>query len=363
MRILLAVVLLLPLAAQAKDLRDAFEKHFLIGTAVSTSMLENPEQSEKLICQHYNALTAENAMKWQNIHPTQDTFDFSLADKLMAMAKRCEAEVIGHTLVWHQQTPDWVFEDEQGNPLSREALLARLKNHITTVVSRYKGKVKGWDVVNEALNDDGTFRVTKWHTIIGDDYIIKAFEYAHAADPEAELYYNDYNMYNAKKAAAAAEIVKSIKAAGLPITSVGMQGHYSVFYPDLNLVEDSIKRFMALGVKVSITELDVSVLPFPEQAQVGAEVSQSVEFEEKLNPFANGISEQMQDRLTKVYVDLFSIFLKYQDTIDRVTLWGVDDSVSWRNNWPVPGRTDYPLLLNRQKEPKPAYTAVTELVD
>ncbi|NVK55023.1 MAG: endo-1,4-beta-xylanase [Alteromonadaceae bacterium] len=345
-------------------LADKYQSHFLVGTAISSWQLMSPKKDYvNLVCNEFNVYTAENAMKWQRIHPEPGQYKFDTADKMFDLAEQCGAQIIGHTLVWHSQTPDWVFEDDEGNPLTRDTLLARLNDHITTVMTRYKGRVKGWDVVNEALNEDGTMRDSPWFRIIGDDYLIKAFEFARAADPETELYYNDYNLNKAEKVAGAVRLVKQLEAAGVKPDAVGMQAHYSVFYPEIEEVEQSIQALIAAGVNVAITELDVTVLPQPETVEAGADIASSAEYEERLNPYTDGLPDAQQETLSQTYEALFSLFLKYDAHVDRVTLWGVDDGSSWRNNFPVRGRTDYALLFDRNSQPKPVYHALKRLIE
>jgi endo-1,4-beta-xylanase len=234
-----------------------------------------------------------------------------------------------------------------------------MKEHIGTVVGRYKGKVKGWDVVNEAIEDDGTFRRTKYYEIIGEDYIRLAFQFAHEADPEAELYYNDYSMANPGRRDGVVAMVKKLKAQGVKIYGIGMQCHIGLDYPDINEFEKSLEDFGALGVKVMITEMDISVLSMPDK-NVGAEISRSYEYQKKLNPYAEGLPASVNTVYEKRYLDFFKLFLKHKDFISRVTLWGVNDGQSWKNNWPVPGRTDYPLLFDRKNQPKPVVKLIIE---
>jgi endo-1,4-beta-xylanase len=265
--------------------------------------------------------------------------------------------IVGHTLVWHSQVPVWVFQDENGSLLTRDALLARLKDHIDTVVGRYKGKIQSWDVVNEALNEDGTLRQSLWYKIIGPDYIEKAFQFAHDADPQARLFYNDYNLENEAKLKGAIGLIKKLKSEGIPIFGVGIQGHDHLDWPSAAQEDAAISAFAALGVKVAITELDITVLPNA-GAQPSADVNLRIKQEAELNPYSKGLPDSVQQDLAKRYADLFRVYLKHRDTVERVTLWGVTDSDSWLNDWPVQGRTNYPLLFDRSGQPKPAYEAV-----
>jgi|SRR5690554_605673 len=341
-----------PTGKQA-SFKDAFADDFLVGAAINKKQIWGDAALKGFIAEQFNALTAENEMKWVRIQPQEGRYDWSTADKLVEFTQANNIHLTGHTLLWHQQTPDWVFEDEQGNPATRELLLARLKSHIFTVVGRYKGQVPSWDVVNEALNDDGTMRESKWYQQLGPDYLIKAFDYAHQADPQAKLYYNDYNLYLPQKRQGAIELVKQVQQAGIPVHGIGMQGHYGIGHPqNLTDIEDSIVAFSSLG-EVLVTELDVSVLPFPEEGSEGADLDLTVALSDEYNPYVDGLPKQQQSELNDQYLALFDIYLKHKDKISRVTFWGVDDAQSWRNNWPVPGRTDYPLLIDRNRELKP----------
>ncbi|MFL9843596.1 endo-1,4-beta-xylanase [Flavobacterium rhizosphaerae] len=335
--------------APVKDIsfKDAFKGKFYIGVAINRfQAMGRVEDEAKLIKEQFSSISPENDLKWQMIHPQSDQYNFEPADAYVNFGKESDMFIIGHTLVWHSQTPKWVFEDENGNPLTREALLKRMEDHIKTVVGRYKGVIKGWDVVNEALNEDGTLRDSKWRKIIGDDYIEKAFEFAHAADPNAELYYNDYNMYKAEKRAGAVKLVEKLKAKGLRITAVGAQAHYSLENGTLQEVEATIKDFINAGVHVNFTELDISVLPNGNAAN-SADVANSAEYKEELNPYTKGLPAEVQTKLADKYGNLFKLFVKYKKHIDRVTFWGLSDRTTWLNNFPIRGRTNYPLPFNR----------------
>jgi endo-1,4-beta-xylanase len=232
-----------------------------------------------------------------------------------------------------------------------------MRDHIHTVVGRYKGRIKGWDVVNEALNEDGTLRQTPWLKIIGEDYLIKAFQFAHEADPQAQLYYNDYSLENEPKRNGAIQLIKKLQAAGVPIYGVGLQGHDKLDWPTVEQQDATIKAFAALGIKVCITELDIDVLPRANRNQT-ADVNATAQMQTNLNPYANGLPDSVQQALARRYAELFRVFLKHRDVIDRVTFWGVTDGDSWLNDWPVRGRTSYPLLFDRAGQPKPAFDAV-----
>lgn len=345
------------------SLKQAFSGAFLVGAAVSNKQILGGEpEALELVTHQFNALTPENNMKWERIQPEENRFDWAAPDALVEFGNANDIFLTGHTLVWHQQTPDWVFEDEQGNPATRELLLARMEKHISTVVGRYRGKVQSWDVVNEALNEDGSLRESPWYTIIGEDYLQKAFEFAHQADPDAELYYNDYNLFVPEKREGVLRLVRDLQARGAVVDGVGMQGHYGLDNPrDLGQFADAIDAYSQLGVSVHLTELDISVLPFPERENWGADISLNLELQAKFNPYADGLPEAVSKAQSVRYVDLFRILLAHKDQVARVTFWGVHNGQSWKNGWPMEGRTDYPLLFDRNYQPRQAYYEIIEL--
>jgi endo-1,4-beta-xylanase len=254
-----------------------------------------------------------------------------------------------------------VFQDKSGKSLNREALLERMKEHIFTVVGRYKGRIHGWDVVNEAIMNDGSFRKCKWLEIIGEDYIQKAFEFAHEADPEAELYYNEYDYEFGPKTERVIHLIRNLQSNGVKVNGIGIQGHWFVDYPKMDLLESYIKNLSILGVKLMITELDVGVLPFyPVDSTIVPISSFDIETQKKYNPYAERLPEVVEESLAKRYAELFSFFRKHRDLFGRITLWAIHDGQSWRNYWPIIGRSDYPMLFNRNCQPKPAFDAVLQ---
>jgi len=356
-----ALIFLICKADSPSTLKDAYRGVFWIGAAVNSAQFtEQDSRGAALVRREFNSITPENALKWENIHPHPDTYVFDLPDQYVAFGERNQLYVVGHCLVWHNQVPDWVFRDEQGNPVVREVLLKRMHDHIQSVVGRYKGRIKSCDVVNEALNEDGTLRHSPWLNIIGDDYIAKAFQYAHEADPNAELTYNDYSLENEPKRNGAIALIRNLREQGIPVTSVGLQGHDSLTWPSVEQQDATISAFAKLGVKIVISELDIDVLPRA-TAQESADISMNIEQDPKLNPYVNGLPDSVQQALAQRYAELFRVFLKHRDVITRVTFWGVSDGDSWRNNWPVKGRTSYPLLFDRTGRPKPAFDAVVQV--
>ncbi|WP_163711356.1 endo-1,4-beta-xylanase [Mangrovibacterium lignilyticum] len=344
-------------------LKDAFAGRFYIGAALDSVQINGKDTAAiRVVQEQFNAIVPENCMKSENIQPQEGMFDFALPDKFVAFGEQNDMFVTGHTLIWHSQTPPWFFVDSLGNDVSREVMIERMKTHIETVVGRYKGRIKGWDVVNEAVLDDGSFRQSKFFQLVGDDFIRLAFEFAHEADPDAELYYNDYSMANPGKREGVVAMVKKLQQEGVRIDGIGMQAHIGLEHPDINEFEKSIEAFSALGVKVMITELDLTLLPFPDM-NVGAEVSASFEYQQQMDPYKEGLPDSVNVQFEKRYLDFFNLFLKHQDVISRVTQWGVNDAQSWRNYWPIDGRTDYPLLFDRDNNPKPVVAKIIELAN
>lgn len=354
----LCALLLLSFTQKSDTLKDAFRGKFLIGVAVNRPQIHGRNEQElTIITKQFNSLTAENDMKWMHIHPKKDEFNFEHADKLVALAEANKMAVIGHTLIWHSQHPQWVFKKDDGSAIDSTELFLRMKNHIHTIVGRYKGKVHGWDVVNEALNEDGSLRKSGFLETGGTSFIAKAFQLANEADPNAELYYNDYNIVNAAKRDGAIRIVKDLKNKGIRIDGVGIQGHWGLDYPSLQEIETAIEMYAAAGVKVMITELDISVLPSPFRMPT-ADVSVRFENSPAMNPYPDGLPDSVQEKLAERYAEIFRLFNKHADKISRVTFWGLHDGVSWKNNFPIRGRTDYTLLWDRQLNPKKAFHAV-----
>jgi endo-1,4-beta-xylanase len=355
------VIVLLAVAAQAQTattLKEAYRGIFRIGAAVNQQQFEERDtRGNPIIAAQFNTISPENALKWQSVHPRVDGYDFEAADRYVAFGQKHKMFIIGHCLVWHSQTPRWVFQNDKGEPLTRDALLERMHDHIRTVVGRYKGRIAGWDVVNEALNEDGTMRQSPWYKIIGDDFLLKAFQFAHEADPGAELYYNDYSLENEAKRKGAVELIRKLKAAGAPITAVGLQDHNHMDVPTARQESETIEAFAALGVKVNITELDVDVLPRTNR-QNTADISATAAGTAQSNPYTSGLPDEMQQALAKRYAELFGVFVQHRDAVGRVTFWGVTDGDSWLNNFPTRGRTNYPLLFDREGKPKPAFDAV-----
>ena len=346
---------MLPIAEGAAGnqyaLKDVFKKDFLIGASVSSDQISGKDTNViSIIESQFNSITPENCLKWDSVHPKPNVYDFEQADRFVAFGEKNKMFIIGHILIDQEQVPDWVFQDANGRNVDRETLLKRMHEHIFAVVGRYKGRINAWQVINEPIGRDGRMRKTRWFEILGEDYIQKAFEYAHEADPNVELYYNGHDMLTKEATDSIVRLVGDIKSKGGRIDGIGVQAHWKLNTPSLDDVENGIVNLTQSGVKVMITEMDITVLP--------RNVSQK-----ELNPYPDVLPAEVQERLAKRYGELFAIFCRHAGKISRVNFWGVHDGQSWLNNWPVQGRTDYPLLFDRKLQPKPAFFAVVKAAE
>lgn len=357
------VGVLTAVAENGRTLKDVLGRYFLVGTAMNVNQIwdKTPDETS-IIKNNFNSVVAENCMKGEEIHPEENRFFWDDADRFVKFGQDNGLAVIGHCLIWHSQPPVWMFTDERGDTVSRDVLIGRMHRHISAVVGRYKGRILGWDVVNEIFNDDGTFRNTPYYRIIGPEYVELAFKFAHEADPNAELYINDYSLAKPAKRDAVCRIVRELKSKGCRVDGIGMQSHNGLDYPDLDEYEKSIDAFAACGVKVMVTELDVNVLPNPEKFG-GAEISQNFKYSEALNPYKNGLPEDVEKEFEERYLDIFNIYYRHRGQISRVTLWGVTDTSSWLNDFPVPGRVNYPLLFGRDNKPKPVVDKIIKIFE
>ena len=347
------------------SLKKTFQEDFFLGTALNAGQImgEKPEEMN-LVIKEFNSITPENQMKWMNIHPSLDVYNFDIADKFVELGEANNMQIIGHTLVWHSQLAPDVFKPEPiGDPaldtllVDSATLMNRIKAHIETVAGRYKGRVDGWDVLNEALNEDGTLRESNFLKIVGEEYIEKAFEWAHEVDPDAELYYNDYNLVNAAKRDGAISLVKNLLDKGIQVDGIGVQAHWYLDGPTIDEIEECIIKYSDLGVKVMFTELDISVLPNPFNMRT-ADISARFKNTPEMNPYPETLPDSVQNKLAQRYKEIFQLFSKHQDKISRVTFWGLHDGISWKNDFPIRGRTDYVLLFDKNMQPKEAYWAV-----
>lgn len=334
-------------AQNNKGLKDYYQTLFPIGVAVSPRALRTDEAG--LVLQQFNSLTPENAMKMGPIHPRENEYNWRDADSIVAFAKRNNLKLRGHTLCWHNQAPSWMFVDSNGKPITKAVLLDRLKKHITTVVSRYKGQLYAWDVVNEAISDkpDEYLRNSPWLQIAGEEYIAKAFQWAHEADPQAKLFYNDYDEINGTKRAKMIRLIRSLQAKGIPIHGVGLQGHWAINEPSRPQLDSTLREFSALGLSMQITELDISVYPKEHNARPRRPEDANSSF----------TAEREQQQANK-YKMAFELFRQYSKQITGVTFWNISDRNSWLDNFPVNGRKDYPLLFDKNLQPKPVFQQV-----
>lgn len=326
-----------------KGLKDFYKDYFPIGVAVSPVSLTGSESV--LILKHFNSLTAENVMKPALIHPEENRYSWDNADKIVEFARVNGMLLRGHTLCWHKQTPGWLFKGPDGNTVTKELLMARLKDHITQVVTRYKGRIYAWDVVNEAIDDDDSkfMRETDWFKICGEEYIAKAFQWAHEADPDAQLFYNDYNTESPIKRDKIYRLLKELLNDGVPIHGIGLQGHWNIYNPNEKDLRDAIEKFSSLGLKIQITELDLSVYS-------------SAETDSADNIF----TPEREKKQIEKYEMVFRVLRDYRKVITGVTFWNVSDKSSWLDNFPVRGRKNYPLLFDQNLKPKKAYWKVVE---
>jgi endo-1,4-beta-xylanase len=332
-----------------KGLKDYYKNFFPIGVAVSPRALKTDEAG--LILQHFNSMTPENAMKMGPIHPKENEYNWRDADSIAAFAQRNNIKLRGHTLCWHNQTPKWMFKDAEGKNVSKEVLLQRLKEHITTVVNRYKGTVYAWDVVNEVISDkkEEFYRNSLWYQICGDEYIAKAFQWAHEADPNAILFYNDYNEISTVKREKIIKMVADLKAKGVPIHAVGLQAHWAVNEPSREQLEQTLEDFSKLGLKLQITELDISVYPKEHDAR-----------ERRAEDADTTFSVAKEQQQMEKYKMCFELFRKYKNVISGITFWNISDRNSWLDDFPVRGRKDYPLLFDKNLNPKKAFWEVVK---
>jgi endo-1,4-beta-xylanase len=328
-------------------LKKAFADQFIVGASIAPSNTLGAEG--ELLKRHFASLTSENVLKMAPVHPEEGRYHWAPADSIVDFAQANGIRFRGHTLVWHKQCPEWMFREKDGSRVSRERLLQRLKDHIQTVAGRYKGRVYAWDVVNEAISDKPgeTYTQTPFFEIIGEEFIELAFRWAHEADPEALLFYNDYRETDPVKRAKIIKLVADLKNKGVPIHGVGLQGHWSIFEPSADVLEATLKDYSATGLKLHITELDVSVWPGEPQRR-----------EKNANDADDGFTEERDSRQQAQYAMIFEKFRKYADAIDAVVFWCMSDRHSWLNHWPVYGRRDHPLLFDRELKPKGSFWRV-----
>jgi len=357
-------------AAQDQGLKNTFVDSFKMGVAVNQDIVTGKNAAaQSIIAKQFNTVTLENAMKAEVIYPQQGKVDFSGADAFIDFAKQNNMFTVAHTLVWHNQTPDWFFTNSKNEPNTPAEQLEQMRKHIELVAGRYKNKVDAWDVVNEVIADDGSYRPTVWVNRVGDgDTMVKAaFKYAQQYSPNTELYYNDFNAWRPEKRDGIIRMIKMLQKEGIRIDGIGIQAHWGLNFPKMQYIEQAIDAFAALGIKVMITELDIDVLPLTKEGQItGTDMMkpqfQLEEFETYLDPYKNGLPSDVEAQLNARYKALFELFYAKRDKIDRVTFWGLHDGMSWKNDYPIPNRTNYPLLWDRNLNPKPVIKTIAEVV-
>lgn len=337
-------------------LKDALGDKFEVGVALNTRQASgNDTLATSIVQKHFNAIVAENAMKSGELFNENREYDFTQADELVQFGVDNNLNIVGHCLIWHSQLPSWFTVDENGENVSPEELKERMRNHIHTVVGRYKGDIKGWDVVNEAILEDGSYRNSQFYQILGEEFIPLAFQYAQEADPDAELYYNDYNEWYPGKRETVVRLINTLKERDIRIDGIGMQGHIGLNGPTLEEYQATIDDYVNAGVKVLVTELDMSALPEPRRIG-GANLADQEGYRKEIDPYTDGLPEDVATEWNNRMMDFFNLFIENSDNIIRVTMWGVSDGDSWKNGFPVRGRTDYPLLFDRDHNPKPVVT-------
>lgn len=357
-------------AFSQKTLKSAYADAFMMGCAINSQIVSGRDsRSTEIILQQFNAVSPENDMKAEVIHPRPDTWNFEPADRFVKFANDNNLWSLGHTLVWHNQTPDFFFNHPDGTPKTKDEMVETMRSYIEKVAGHFAGKIDAWDVVNEIIDNDGSYRKTVWTNAFegdGDELVRLAFKFASQYDPNAELYYNDFNVWRPTKRDGIARMVRMLQEHGIRIDGVGIQAHWGLNFPKNEYIIAAIDTFAALGVKVMITEMDVDVLPLTREGQVIGRILQDPlfqleEFETYLDPYKTGLPDDVQERLTDRYRELMQIFYDRRDKIDRVTFWGLHDGMSWKNGYPIPNRTNYPLLFNRDRTPKPAFHAILEI--
>ena len=356
-------------AAQDQGLKNTFVDSFKMGVAVNQDIVTGKNAAaQSIIAKQFNTVTLENAMKAEVIYPQQGKVDFSGADAFIDFAKQNNMFTVAHTLVWHNQTPDWFFTNSKNEPNTPAEQLEQMRKHIELVAGRYKNKVDAWDVVNEVIADDGSYRPTVWVNRVGDgDTMVKAaFKYAQQYSPNTELYYNDFNAWRPEKRDGIIRMIKMLQKEGIRIDGIGIQAHWGLNFPKMQYIEQAIDAYAALGIKVMITELDIDVLPLTKEGQItGTDMMkpqfQLEEFETYLDPYKNGLPSDVEAQLNARYKALFELFYAKRDVIDRVTFWGLHDGMSWKNDYPIPNRTNYPLLWNRNLTPKPIIKTISDV--
>ena len=343
-RLFLAAILMgCIMGMEAKSLKKAYRKYFDIGVAVNLRNVTD-EMQGALVCKEFNSVTAENAMKPASTHPREGVYTWEGADRIANFCRKNKIKMRGHCLVWHNQFCDWMFTDNEGNPVSKEVFYERMREHIHTVVNRYKDVVYCWDVVNEAIADGGPnpYRNSRLYKLCGEEFIAKAFQFAREADPKALLFYNDYNAIIPHKRDNIYNMVKKMKEAGVPIDGIGMQGHYNVHWDNLKEVDEAIRKYAELVDVIHITELDM---------RANTDMGGNLDFKKKAEM---QITDEIKQKQEERYVGLFRILREHKKVVKSVTFWNLSDKDSWL------GTHNYPLLFDKEYQPKEAYYKVKD---
>ena len=362
---LFTICLLFSFLSTGQNLKNSFAPYFKIGTAINIEQQLDKRRGEftELISSQFNSLVAENAMKWDALNPEPNVYNFALSDKLIDFATERKMEVVGHVLFWHNQTPEWLFKDTNGKQVSKDLLIKRMRHHIRVLNKRYGEKIHAWDVVNEALNEDGSLRDSPWKQILGEDWVQQAFKIAQEElPPKTKLIYNDYNLHNRNKLMGLLELLHSMQANSIRIDAIGIQAHWALDYPSHRNLEFLINTLHKNKVKIHFSELDIDVLPRPKKFDGGAEITESHKYNMFIDPYKEGLPTSIQNQLANRYQGLFKVFLKHADKIDRVNFWGLTDEFSWKNQWPVANRTNHPLLFDRDGKAKAAFYSIIKTV-
>lgn len=329
-------------------LKEYYQAYFPIGVSITPYSVRG--KAADLIQEEFNSITAENAMKMGVIHPEKDKFSWKEADAIVKFAEDNDIKIRGHALVWHEQIGKWFFEDENGKEIGKDQLFQQMKTHIDSVMGRYEDKIYAWDVVNEAVSDhsDSIYRASKWYKIGGKEYVAKAFEYAREAHPGVKLFINDYNLIIPEKRDKAIELIKELQAQSAPVDGIGIQGHWSIYGPSEKELREALDLYSELGLEIQITELDISIYPWEKEQRERKE-----EESDKLTP-------ELKKKQMEVYKMIFDVFRDYKDVITGVTFWNLTDKDSWLNSYPVEGRSNYPLLFDKDYKRKKAYEKVVD---
>ena len=356
-------------------LKEAYSDCFLMGAAISPfHFSERNPGTRELLLKHFNAISPDNALKPESLHPSPDVWRFGPADAYCQFGRENGMWILGHTLCWHNQTPSFFWTRPDGQPMSKDEIFESVRAYVETVCTHFLGKVDAWDVINEIVSEEGGYRDKGWVHALGgdptvvDEFVKHVFRCAEKYAPDTELYYNEFNCWRPTKLAGIVRLVKMLQAEGIRIDGVGIQAHWGLGYPKNEYIHAAIDQLSALGIKVNITELDVDVLPISKDAQVFGQslqdpMYQLEEFEAFLDPYKDGLPEEVEDQLAARYEELFRIFYEHRDQIDRVTFWGIHDGTSWKNGYPIAGRTNYPLLFKRDLTPHKAYYSVLGIPD